>query len=91
MDSRGTLSQNWRQEGEHGIPSSLINPSVIIRYPGCGAPWVFPWVAPGWIPVSILRTPVAGATPLEGPGPSGASLPPEPWDGGFPPGVLRLY
>ena len=36
--------------------------------------------------MSILRTPVAGATPLEGPGPSGASLSPEPWDGGFPPG-----
>merc|ERR1711966_621978 len=67
---------------------SILHPCVILTYPGCGAPWVLPWVAPGYIPVRIIRRPVAGATPLEGPGPSGASLPPEPWDGGFPPGGL---
>ena len=36
----------------------------------------------------VIRKPVAGATPLEGPGPSEASLPPEPWVGEFPLGYF---
>ena len=69
------------------VPWVLSTLGSPLRALGVNHPGTFPWETPGRFPVRIIREPVAGATPLEGPGASGASLPPEPWDGGFPPGV----
>ena len=60
------------------------HPGIGVNCPGCDAPWDLPWVVSGRFPLIMIRKPVAGATPLEGPGTSGASLPPEPWGEGFP-------
>ena len=67
--------------GDHPVS---VNPCVYIKMPWVsGAPWVLPWVAPGQFP-RMIRKPVAGATPLEGPGTSGRRCPLNPGMGDSP-------